>query len=163
MKKRKLLFVGIGLMASILIHACTPSQKSTGYGMVATLQLEEEIEGVCDNSNVIAILPIPGNGQVKAKAPMTDNEITDLLNSEVQFLDGKLDYEDKGMVMLIINCEGDMVQCSTSNKTKSEELDAQIVKVFSTMKEWKPGTINGKPVDTSVLYSFTITDGEITL
>lgn len=163
MKKRKLQFVGIGLLCMILIGACTSSKKSAGYGMVATLQLEEEIDGVCDNSNVIAILPIPGNGQVKAKAPMTDGEITNLLNSEVSFLDDKSDYEDKGMVMLIINCEGNMVQCSTSNQTKSTELDAQIVEVFSKMKEWKPGTINGKPVDTSVLYSFTITDGKFVL
>ena len=131
--------------------------------MVATMQVNEPIPGVCDNSRIIAILPIPGNGQVKAQSPMTSQEIEEQLNANVSFLKDKPDYNDKGMVNLIINCNGEMVRCEIDNKTKSPELDKQIVAVFATLKQWKAGTINGKPVDTSVLYSFKIVNGKLSL
>jgi len=131
--------------------------------MVATMQVDEPISGVCNNSNVIAILPIPGNGQIKAKAPLTNEEVTKRLNAEVDFLNDKSDYNDEGMVNLIINCEGKMVRCQIDNKTQNPELDQQIVEVFSKMVDWKAGTVNGKRVDTSVLYRFEIKNGIISL
>ncbi|MEM7656904.1 MAG: hypothetical protein AAF399_12300, partial [Bacteroidota bacterium] len=61
------------------------------------------------------------------------------------------------------SCEGKMVRCQIDNKTQSSELDQQIVDVFSQMTDWKAGTVNGKSVDTSVLYSFEIKNGVISL
>ena len=82
---------------------------------------------------------------------------------QVEYLKDKTNYDDKGMVSLIVNCKGEMVKCSMSNKTKSPELDQQIVDVFSIMVNWKAGTVNGRSVDTSVLYSFEIKNGVISL
>lgn len=130
---------------------------------IAIMQVDEPIQGVCDNSKVIAILPFPGNGQIKAQAPWTDEEIIMRLNAEVDFLDGRTGYDDKGMVSLIVNCEGEMVRCEIDNKSQSPELDQQIVDVFSKMLNWIPGTVHGKPVDTVVLYSFEIKNGIISL
>ena len=127
------------------------------------MQVKDNIPGVCNNSKIIAIISLPGNGQVKAIAPLTDEEIEKKLNSEVTFLKTYPDYNDKGMVNLIVNCEGEMVSCKIDNKTKSPELDKEIVKVFSILKTWEPGTLNGNPVDTSILYSFTIKNGKIFL
>ena len=163
MKNCNLFKTTIGLVAIVLICSCTSSRNSSMNNMVARLQVEEPIEGVCDNANVIAILPLPGNGQVKAKAPKTEEELTKELNAKVTYLEGKTDYEDKGMVGLIVNCKGELVRCQIDNKTKSPELDSQIVAVFAEMKSWTEGTINKNPVDTSVLYSFTIKDGKITV
>ena len=131
--------------------------------MVARMVVKEPIKGVCDNDNVIAILPFPGNGQIKAQAPMSKEEIMEELNSKVSFLKDKPDYEDKGMVSLIVNCKGELVICKIDNETKSPELDIQIVAVFSELKVWKAGKINNKSVDTLVLYSFTINNGKIFL
>jgi len=131
--------------------------------MIARMEVKELIEGVCDNANVIAILPFPGNGQVKAKAPKTKEELALELNSNLKFLTDKPNYEDKGMVNFIVNCKGEMVRCEIDNKTKSLELDSQIVAICSKMKKWTAGTVNNKSVDTSVLYSFTISNGKITL
>jgi len=144
-------------------YSCSTTKKSTINNMVATMQVDEPISGVCNNSNVIAILPIPGNGQIKAKAPLTNEEVTKRLNAEVDFLNDKSDYNDEGMVNLIINCEGKMVRCQIDNKTQNPELDQQIVEVFSKMVDWKAGTVNGKRVDTSVLYRFEIKNGIISL
>tara|TARA_Y100001978_G_C23614239_1_gene395073 strand:+ start:274 stop:750 length:477 start_codon:yes stop_codon:yes gene_type:complete len=145
------------------LFSCSTTENSSLGNMLAVMQVDEPIPGVCDNSNVIAILPFPGNGQIKAKAPLTDEEITQKLNTEVEYLKDKTNYDDKGMVSLIVNCKGEMVKCSMSNKTKSPELDQQIVDVFSIMVNWKAGTVNGRSVDTSVLYSFEIKNGVISL
>jgi hypothetical protein len=110
---------------------------------------------------VVVVLPVPGNGQVKAQAPLTDDEIIKKLNAEVEFLKKNKDFKDEGMVNLIVNCKGEMVRCQISNKTKSDELDEQVVAVFSKMVNWKAGTLNGNPVDTSVLYSFKVENGVI--
>lgn len=131
--------------------------------MVAVAQLKEPVQGVCDIKNVIVILPFPGNNQVKAKAPKTDEEIAAELNAKVTYLHDKPNYEDKGMVGLIVNCKGELVQCKIDNKTKSPELDEQIVAVFAELKIWTPGTVSSKSVDTMVLYSFTITGGKISV
>lgn len=154
----------LSLVSLIAINSCSSSKPSSSIkNMVARMQVKEPIEGVCDIDNVIAILPIPGNQQVKAQAPKTNEQIEQDLNTKVAFLKGKTDYEDKGMVSLIVNCKGELVKCSTSNKTKSEELDNQIVAVFAEMKTWTPGKVYEKTVDTAVLYSFTIKAGKITV
>lgn len=157
---KKILFSAIALS---ILFSCSSTKNSSMGNMIATMQVDEPIPGVCDNSKVIAILPFPGNGQIKAKAPLTEEEIIKNLNTEVDFLKGKTDYNDKGMVNLIINCEGKMVRCQIDNKTQSPELDQQMVNVFSKMVNWKPGTVNGQPVDTTVLYSFEINNGIISL
>jgi len=162
MKKVIFTAMSYGFFALILLPSCV-SKKSSFTNMVARMEVKEPIDGVCDNANVIAILPFPGNGQLKAIAPKTDSEITDELNAQVSFLKEKPDYEDKGMVNLIINCKGEMVRCQIDNKTQSPELDAQIVAVFAALKNWSPGKINGKAVDTSVLISFKINKGKISL
>ena len=129
--------------------------------MVAVVQMDEPIKGICNNSQVYSILPFPGNGQEKAKAPFTKEELTTKLNAEVTYYKDSTNYTDKGMVGIYVNCEGKMVQCKIDNKTRHSELDEQIVKVFSQMKTWVAGSIHGKPVDTIVLYSFDIVNGII--
>jgi len=163
MKNNKLTIIFIGLAAIGIFSSCATSKNSSLTNMVARMEVKEPIKGVCDNANVIAILPIPGNGQVQAQAPKSKEEITQELNSKVSFLKDKPNYEDKGMVNLIINCKGELVRCEIDNKTKSSELDNQIVAVFAELKIWTAGKINNKSVDTSVLYSFTIKNGKIIL
>lgn len=153
----------ITLVAIGIISSCASSQKSSLSNMVARMEVKEPIPGVCDNSNVIAILPFPGNGQVMAQAPRTKEEIIQELNAKVSFLKDKPDYNDKGMVNLIVNCKGELVKWAIDNKTKSPELDSQIVAVFAELKTWTAGRLGDNPVDTIVLYSFTVKDGKISL
>lgn len=163
MKNIRLVKISIGFLVIIIISSCTASRNSSMKNMVFRMEVNEPINGVCDNANVIAILSFPGNGQVKAQAPVTKEEIAQELNSKVSFLKDKNYYEDKGMVNLIINCKGQLVKCEIDNKTKSPELDNQIVAVFKELKTWTAGKINNRYVDTVVLYSFTIKNGKIIL
>jgi hypothetical protein len=131
--------------------------------MVATMQVTEPIPGVCDNNNVIVVLPLPGNGQTEAVPPKTFEEVAADLNENVPFLKSQPNFEAEGTVQLIINCQGDLVRCQINKKTKYPELDEQIVSVFANLKKWYPGTLNKRTVDTLQLVGFKVTDGKITL
>lgn len=129
---------------------------------VATMEVKEHIEGVCNEKQVYALLPML-KGQEEAPCPLTNAQIEQRLNQEVTFLKEHPKYKDKGMVNIIINCKGEVVKCEMDNKTKSEELDKQIVAVFNSLGQWKPGKLNGNEVDSSRLWSFEVKKGKITL
>ena len=128
---------------------------------VAKMEVKEPIEGICDEKEVYALLPF--DGQEKAICPVQENDIVKRLNSEVPFLKDNPKFKGKGMIGLIINCKGEVVQCKMDIKTKSPELDKQIEMVFNSLGEWKAGKLNGQKVDSSVLYSFKIKKGKITI
>lgn len=149
------------LIIASTLNSCKSSPKSPMTNAVARMEVKEPIEGVCDNDNVIVVLPFISSGQTEAVAPMTDEQLEKELNSSVTFLKDKKDYEDKGMLNIIINCKGEMVRCEIDNKTKSADLDNEILAVFLKMKVWKAAKMGSKSVDSMVLYSFTIENGKI--
>ncbi|MEO1514233.1 MAG: hypothetical protein AAFV95_04450 [Bacteroidota bacterium] len=159
MKSSFIAVIALATVAALSACSGTKNSSSSMSNLVATLQIDEPIEGLCDPSNVIAILPIPGNGQVEAKAPLSEEEIAKQVNASAPFLQANPNYKDKGMIGLIVNCKGKLVKCEMDNKTKSPELDQQIVDVFSKLENWEAGSLAGKPIDTSVLYSFQIKNG----
>ena len=128
---------------------------------VAKVEMTEHIEGICDSNEVYALIPSL-KGQKEATCVVSKEEIQKRLN-EIPFLNDNPKYKDKGMMGLFINCKGELVQCKMDNKTKSEELDKQIEDVFRSLGIWKAGKLNGKEVDTILLYSFTIKKGKLTL
>jgi hypothetical protein len=129
---------------------------------VARMEAKEQIPGVCHMKNIVVLIP-SFKGQEVAVAPVEIEEIEKRLNAEVKFLAENPTYNDKGMIGLIVNCKGELVQCKMDNKTKSEELDKQIEAVFNSLREWKAGKLNNKPVDTSNLFNFTIENGKLSL
>lgn len=129
---------------------------------VATMEVTEPIIGLCNEKEVYAIFPM-FEGQDEAVCPVSKKEITHRSNTEITFLKENPKYKDKGMIGLVINCKGEVVQCQMDNKTKSPELDQQIENVFKTLGEWKSAKLNGKNVDSSRLFSFTIKKGEFSL
>lgn len=129
---------------------------------VARAEIKEDIPGICDKKNVYTLLAML-DGQKEAVAAVKDAAIEKMLADSVVYLKDKADYNDKGMVSIIINCKGDVVKCEIDNKTKSPELDEQVVKVFKTVTFTKPGKLNGKSVDSLRLWSFEIKNGKITI
>jgi hypothetical protein len=126
------------------------------------MEIKEPIPGLCSKQDVYAL--IPGlKGQVQAQCQLTKEQINDKLNSEIQFVKDNPDYNDKGMIGLIINCKGELVQCKMDNKTTSTELDSQIEKVFNSIDGWTAGKLNKKNVDSSRMFSFKIENGIISI
>lgn len=144
---------------TILILMTTFCAMTASAQFVAKMEVKEDIPGICDKNEVYALFP-SFKGQDEAVCPMTKDEILQKLNSEVAFLKDNPKYKDKGMIGLVINCKGEVVQCKMDNKTKNPELDKQIEAVFNSLCSWKAGKLNGKEVDTSRLFSFKIKNGK---
>jgi len=144
----------IGLIILTTLLGLTASAQ-----FVAIMEVKEDIPGIC-NRNEVYVLFTSLKGQEEAVCPMTKEEILQKLNSEVTFLKDNPKYKDKGMIGLVINCKGEVVQCKMDNKTKSTELDKQIEAVYNSLGSWKAGKLNGKEVDTFKLFSFKIKKGK---
>jgi hypothetical protein len=131
--------------------------------MLARVEIKEPIEGICDTKNVYVMFSMLDKAQVDAVCSIPDSTIENRLNSEVEFIKDKPNYKDKGMVDVIINCKGEVVQCKTDNKSKSPILDEQILSVFKTLTTWKAAKLNDKDVDSMKIFSFEVKGGKIIL
>ena len=138
-----------------LIFSITASAQ-----FVARMEVKDSIPDICDANEVYALFSSL-DGQVKAICPLSEVSILTRLNSEVAFLKDKPKYKDEGMMHLVINCKGKVVQCIMSNKTKNPELDKQIEQVFNSLGEWKAGKLDEKEVDSVQLFSLIIKKGVI--
>lgn len=125
---------------------------------VARMEVKEPISGICNEKQVLVLFPMM-KGQKSAVCPVSKTEILQRLNDSVPYVKAHPELNDKGMMGLVVNCKGKVVQCKIDNKTSSPELDAQIEAVFAALGDWKPGKLNGDEVDTSNLFSFKITNG----
>jgi len=144
---------GIVLIGMVLSTVYASAQ------FIARVEVKEDIPGICNKNEVYALFPTL-KGQEVPVCPVSKEEILKRLNSEVVFVKDNPKYKDKGMIGLFINCKGEVVQCKMDNKTKNEELDYQIEKVFNSLGDWEPGKLDGNEVDTSELFSFTIKNGK---
>ncbi len=147
-------------MRLLLILCFISGSLISSAQFVARMEVKEPIPGLCDARNVYVLFP-SFKRQERAVCPVTEDAILERLNTELKFLLDNPQYKDKGMIGLVINCKGQVVQCKMDNKTQSPELDAQIEAVFNSLGEWKPGKLNRKEVDTSRLFSFVIEDGKV--
>jgi hypothetical protein len=67
------------------------------------------------------------------------------------------------MVGCFINCKGTVIKWDISIKTKEANLDRQILEIFKSLSNWTAGTLNGKSVDSRLLFKYKIKKGRLTL
>lgn len=146
------------IVCVLALLACSPLSAQ----FVAKLEVKEPIEGVCNDKEVYALFPM-FDGQQEAVCPLSKEAVRKKLNAEVAYLQAHPKHSDKGMVHLLVNCRGEVVSCEMDKKTKSPELDEQIVAVFKGLGNWQPGKLNGETIDSSNLWSFTIKKGKLQL
>lgn len=130
--------------------------------MVAKVEIKQPITGLCNYKEVYSLFPMFGD-QKEAVCPINKDEIQRQLDSAVTFLKDHPKYKDKGILSMLINCKGELIKCEMDNKTKDTALDNQVVAVFKVLVQWKPGLLNGKPVDSMRLFSFDIKEGKLKL
>jgi hypothetical protein len=128
---------------------------------IATVEMKEPVEGICNNTKVYALFK-GFQGQIPPKCALTNEEIQKLLN-EIPFLKANPKFKGKGMAGVYINCKGEAIGWEIDNKSKSQELDKQLLEVFKTLRSWTQGKLNGMSVDTRELISYTIKKGVLTL
>ena len=64
---------------------------------VATMEVKEPIEGVCNQRGVYALFPML-DGQDEAVCPISMDEILNRLNTEIAFLKENPKHRDKGIL-----------------------------------------------------------------
>ena len=111
---------------------------------------------LCDANNVHHLVY---KGQQEALSPLSNDAILSKLNSELAYLKSHSNFNGTGTIKLVINCRGEFVKAKMISKTKSDVLNSQIEKVFSSLGTWKAGILDGNPVDSKRLFSFRIKDG----
>ena len=143
---------------TILFISLTAAASSQ---IVATLELKEDVLGICNKKEVYALFPSLA-GQKEAVCSKSKDDLLKDLNDIPFIKSADPKFKSKGMVNILVNFKGQVVQCEIDNKTKDPALDKQIVAVFKTLTFTESGKLNGKSVDSSLLYSFKIKKGEIT-
>ena len=123
--------------------------------IIAELQLDEHVEGVCNIKHVYSLFPM-FDEQDEAICPINKGELLALMNTDIKFLKENSKFKSKGMIGLLINCKGEVVQCEMDNKTKDEELDKQIESFLNSLGDWEAGKLDNQNVDSFKLISFKI-------
>ncbi len=141
---------------TILLIIITTSSFSQ---LVGEMQMDEYIEGLCKQK--VYVLFNGFEKQKEAKCLLTDEEIAKIINNKVTFLKDKLKFRSKGMISVYINCKGEPIGWRLSIKTKSKELDDQLLEAFKSLNKWESGVLNGKKVDTEEFISFKIKKGKL--
>lgn len=131
---------------------------TTKAQFLATVQMTDTLEGICDHDRVFALFD-SFDGQETPKCSVSKKEMEKILNKDLQFLKDNPKFKGKGMVGVFINCEGLVVEWDISNKTKSSKLDEEILEIFKTMNDWTVGKLDGEEVDTHDLISYEIKKG----
>jgi hypothetical protein len=148
---------------ALFVFLITSTCLTASAQLVARMEMKEHVSGICNDQEVYGLFP-NFKGQVESVCPISKEELVKRLNTEVVYLKENPKCKDKGMVDFLINCKGEVVQCRIGNRTKSPELDQQVLAVFKSLnKKWTAGTLDGKEVDSSILYAFKIKKGKITL
>ncbi|MCU0422158.1 MAG: hypothetical protein MUC81_05040 [Bacteroidia bacterium] len=163
MKSKHVIRITLLTLVVLVMIACSSSKKGGMKNMVARMQVKSPIDGVCDNNNVIVILPIPGNAQQKALPPITFQELANLLNEKLSFLKDNPTYTAKGYINVIINCKGEMVQCLANSKDLDEKLNKELETLIGEFKQWKPATVQNKIVDSMQLISIEVNQGRLAI
>ncbi len=130
--------------------------------LVATVKMKKNIEGICNHDAVYSLYK-GFEGQIEPECSISKEQMEAILNEKLLFLKTNPKFKSEGMVGVFINCEGVALEWDVSVKSKSVELDQQILEVFKTFEEWTAGKFNSKPVDTRELISYKIKQGKIKL
>lgn len=148
---------------SILILVVLLGALSVKSQFVMKMEMKVAIEGICDKDEVYALFS-SFDDQDEAVCPINEEELEKKLNSEIKFLkENKKFKSKKGVINLIINCKGELIQSEMSNTTGSKELDKQLEDFFNSLGEWSAGKLDGKPVDSTRLIGFKIKKGVLKL
>lgn len=127
---------------------------------VARVEMKYKVDGICDYDNVYGLFN-GFDGQIVPECSVSNAGMQKQLN-QVQYLKDNPKFKGKGMVGVYINCEGEAIGWRVSVKT-NDKLDQQLIEIFESFDEWTVGTLNKEAVDCSVLFSYKIKKGVLTL
>jgi hypothetical protein len=128
--------------------------------IIATIQMDKPVEGICDNNKVYALFSA-FKDQSEAVCPLSKEEILKKVNENVTFIQADKKYKDNCGVRFLINCKGEVVRFEVNNHTKLEELGAHLDKALRPVTGWKPGKLHDTDVDSEFTFLFKVKKGQI--
>lgn len=129
--------------------------------IIATVELEEPIEGMCGETMYALFSGF--DAQEQPKCNLSEEELVKLMNEKIEYLKSNPKAKGKGIMGLYINCKGEVIEAKSGLKNGDSELSEQIVKFLLENGKWEPGVFNGKKVDCSELIGIKIKKGIIYL
>lgn len=129
--------------------------------IIATVELEEPIEGMCGTTMYALFSGF--DAQEQPKCNLSNEELVKLMNEKIEYLKTNTEAKGKGIMGLYINCEGKVIGASSGLKDSDSELSNQIEKFLLEYGQWTPGVYNGKRVDCSESIAIKIKRGVVSL
>ena len=126
--------------------------------------LRKAVPGMCVPAKQV-IEPYGGNpDEVEPKCSVEKEELTELLNSDLQFLKNNPEFKGRGMISVIINCEGKVVGWAEAVKSRNGDLNEEILAFLIKQDfEWEAGKYKDEPIDSVYSFSYQIIRGKLRL
>lgn len=126
--------------------------------------LRKKVEGMCIPAKFVLELYNGNPNEVEPKCSIDKEELIERLNSDLQFLKKHPDFKGRGMVSVIINCEGKVVGWAEAVKSRNEELNEEILSFLIKQNfDWKPGIYKEENIDSIFSFSYQIVRGVLRL
>ena len=117
------------------------------------------ITGACKLSGIYDMSYYPKRNK-PAICLVGDDEIMRRLNAIAWLRQNEL-KKASGSIMLIINCEGELINVQWLKKGIHEELNYYIAEVFRKHNKWQPALMDNKPVDSFVIRKLRVKKGVV--
>jgi|GEM_PF-1650448 len=156
-------------MKTLVIHFFLFSLYSFGQESIPKTEtkkvlLRKKVEGMCIPAKFVLELYNGNPDEVEPKCSIDKEELIERLNSDLQFLKKHPDFKGRGMVSVIINCEGRVVGWAEAVKSRNEELNEEILRFLIKQNfDWKPGIYKEENIDSLFSFSYQIVRGVLRL
>ncbi|WP_300666282.1 protein S100 [Fluviicola sp.] len=147
----------------LLISAYSIGQQKIPEEKPKRIMLRKKIEGMCVPAKDVFELYNGNEGELEPKCSVSKEELIEMLNKELSFLKNNPDFKGRGMVSVLINCEGRAVgwgEVVVKNKELNEEILTFLIKQNF---EWEPGYFKDKAIDSLFSFSYQVVRGVLRL
>ncbi len=126
--------------------------------------LRKAVPGMCFPAKQV-IEPYNGNpDEVEPVCSVTKEELIELLNNDLQFLKNNPEFKGRGMISVVINCEGKVISWAEVVKSRNKELNEEILAFLVKQDfDWEPGKYKEETIDSVYSFSYQIIRGKLRL
>lgn len=102
--------------------------------------------------------------EVEPKCMIDKEELSERLNADLSFLKNHPEFKGRGMISVVINCEGKVIGWAEVVKSKNGELNDEILAYLVKQDlEWEAGKYKEEKIDSVYSFSYQIVRGKLRL
>lgn len=148
----------------ILFFISFHSQSQTIDQGPKRVTLKKAIPGMCIPSKQVLELYGGNPDEVEPKCMLDKEELSIRLNADLSFLKTHPEFKGRGMISIVINCEGKVIGWSEVVKSKNGELNDEILAYLMKQDlEWEAGKYKEEKIDSVYSFSYQIVRGKLRL